>query len=157
MQRQQQSYGYKQLLFVRYVSATLIDLVVLGFFAQYWDAVNITSFSYLFLAAIALQVMLKTAISVEHRSAEYIDKKKFKNAKKIQLINAWGILLVSKLLILAAMSLLFKQNVEFHGPWHGVITFLIVVFSMLGVEALMHRIYLGLGKRDLQKLDNAQV
>lgn len=154
MQRQQQTYGYRQFLFVRYVSATLIDLVVLGFFVQYWDAVDITSFSYLFLAAIALQIMLKAAISVEHYSAQYIDKKEFKNAKRIQIINAWGILLASKLLILGAMSLLFKHNVEFHGLWHGVIPFLIVVFSMLGAEAIVHRIYLWLGKKDLQELDN---
>ena len=152
----QQTYGYRQLVFVRYVTATLIDLVVLGLFAQYWDRVVITSFSYLLLAAIALQVMLKAALYIEHLIAEYIEKKGFKHAKKIRVVSAWLLLLVSKLLILGALSLFFSHNVHFVGKMHGVVPFLIVVFAILGAEAFMRWIYYWLGGIDLMGLEETK-
>ena len=152
----QYTYGYWQVVFVRYVTATLIDLVVLGLFAQYWDKVVITSFSYLLLAAIALQVMLKAALVVEHHIAEYINKKGFKHAKKIRIISAWVLLLVSKLLILGALSLFFSHNVHFDGVMHGVIPFLIVVFVMLGAEAAVRWVYYWLGGIDLMGIEQTK-
>jgi len=152
-QQQQQIYGYRQLLFIRYTLATLIDMVVLGLFAQYWSRVEISSFSYLLLSAIALQVMLKVALSVEAYIAEYIDKKGFKHAKTIRLVSAWLLLLVSKLLILGALEYFFSGNIYFVGKWHGVVPFLIVIFVMLGAEAAVRWIYQWLGGVDLLGLD----
>ena len=152
----QQTSGYRQIIFVRYTTGALIDMVVLGLFAEYWSAVDISSFSYLLLVAIALQLMLKATLSVEHSITAYIDRKRFRHAKSIRVISLWVLLLVSKLLMLAALSLLFSHNVEFHGRWHGVIPFLIVLFTMLGAEALMHKIYLWFGGRDLFDIEKTE-
>ena len=61
----------KQELFLRYFTFTLIDLVVLNFFAEYWDKVTITSFGISLLVAMVLQILLKMTIALEHHMAEY--------------------------------------------------------------------------------------
>ncbi len=55
--------------FLRYLTATLVDLVVLGLFAQYWDKVSVDSFTVMLLAAALLQLLLKLTIALEHRLA----------------------------------------------------------------------------------------
>ena len=131
-------------------------MVVLGLFAQYWSRVEISTFSYLLLAAFALQVMLKATLSVEHQIADYINRKGFKHAKEIRIASAWLLLLVSKLLILGALGFFFSENVQFIGKWHGVVPFLIVVFVMLGAEAAVHWIYQWLGGVHLLDLDKTE-
>ena len=60
-----------QRLFARYLTGALIDLVVLGLFAEYWDKVSVASFTVALLAAILLQILLKVTIAVEHRVAGF--------------------------------------------------------------------------------------
>ncbi len=52
----------RQRAFMRYFPATLVDLVVLGLFAEYWDYVSVDSFTTMLLAAVLLQVLLKLTI-----------------------------------------------------------------------------------------------
>ncbi len=59
----------RQRLFVRYFTATLIDLVVLGLFDQFSSKVFVHSFGIALLAAILLQILLKVTIAIEHRVA----------------------------------------------------------------------------------------
>ena len=58
------SFNNKQLLYVKYFTAILIDLLVLNLFDEYWDNVVITSFSISLLVAILLQILLKFTISI---------------------------------------------------------------------------------------------
>src|SRR4030095_16902532 len=57
----------RQRLFVLFFTGTLIDLVVLGLFAEYSDKVYVDSFTTTLLAAIVLQILLKVTIAAEHR------------------------------------------------------------------------------------------
>ena len=52
-------YGFNtpQRLFVGYTLAVLVDLVVLNFFDEYWDFVNIESFTISLIAALLLQLL----------------------------------------------------------------------------------------------------
>ena len=63
----------RQRLFVRYLLAVLIDLLVLNLFVEYWDAVAIDSFTVSLLVAVLLQVLLKLTLNLEHRVAEYFN------------------------------------------------------------------------------------
>ena len=45
----------KQRAFLRYLTATLVDLLVLGLFAEYWELVTANSFTIMLLAAALLQ------------------------------------------------------------------------------------------------------
>src|SRR5437879_13641189 len=63
-----------QRLFVRYFTGTLIDLVVLNLFAEYWDKVTISTFTVSLLASVLLQVLLKLTVAIEHRVAQFFKR-----------------------------------------------------------------------------------
>ena len=63
----------RQRAFLRYFTATLVDLVVLGLFVEYWEHVVADSFTIILLAAVLLQVLLKLTIALEHRVAAYFN------------------------------------------------------------------------------------
>ena len=50
----------RQRLFVRYLLAVLIDLTVLNLFVEYWDKIVIDSFTISLLAAVLLQILLRS-------------------------------------------------------------------------------------------------
>ncbi|MEZ8695213.1 hypothetical protein AB6D15_23615 [Vibrio splendidus] len=59
MTKSDKVYGFNtpQRLFVGYTLAVLVDLVVLNFFDEYWDFVNIESFTISLIAALLLQFL----------------------------------------------------------------------------------------------------
>ena len=130
----------RQRIFFQYFTFVLIDLTVLNLFQEHWHHLAIDSFSISLLTAILLQVMLKLTIYLEHRAAEFF-KSKTGFVAKLRPLSAWGILFVSKLLILAAVNLLFGDEVLFGGPYHGVIAFIIVITTMLAAEQLVMKLF----------------
>jgi len=140
------SFNNKQLLYVKYFTAILIDLLVLNLFDEYWDNVVIASFTISLLTAILLQIMLKFTIKIEHRVADYFNAKPGKFMKFMRYFSAWVILFVSKLIILEVINRAFGDEVQFKGAWHGVIAFIVVVMVMLIAELLAAKINKKLGK-----------
>ena len=139
------SFNNRQLLYVRYFTAILIDLLVLNLFDEYWDKVQIDSFTISLLTAIILQIMLKITIKIEHRVGEYFKSKPGKFMKFMRFFSAWLILFVSKLMILEAVNMAFSDEVQFKGVWHGVLAFIVVVTVMLVAEMLAAKINKKLG------------
>ena len=138
---QNKSSSRKQQLYVRYLSAILMDLTVINLFDEYWDAVVIDSFSISLLAAILLQVMLQASIALEHHVGSLVEEKAGIHGRKLRIFSAWAVLFISKLVILEALNLAFGNEVQFIGDYHGLIPFITVVVSMLAAEAIMRRIY----------------
>ena len=130
-----------QRLFLLYYNGILVDLVVLNLFAEFSQNVEIRSFSISLLAAALLQLLLKLTIAVEHRVAAFFKKCSGGWATFLRYFCAWLVLFGSKFVILEAISLVFAEDVRFHGMWHGVITLIIVVVVMLLVEEAVVRFY----------------
>jgi len=130
----------KQQIFVRYLVATLIDLVVLNLFDEYWDNVIVGSFTISLLVAILLQALLKVTIKLEHRVAKWFDSKSFMFKRFTKFMTLWAVLFGAKVLILELLSLVFGDKMVFKGAWHGVIAFLVVVTVMILVEQLAVKI-----------------
>jgi hypothetical protein len=130
-----------QRLFARYYTGALIDLVVLGLCAEYWDKVFVSSFTIALLAAIVLQILLKVTIAIEHRVAGFFKARPGKLMVFMRFFCAWLVLFGSKFVILEALSQAFGKNVHFSGVFHGIVTLIIVVVVMLLVEELIVRIY----------------
>lgn len=131
-----------QRLFVRYFTGTLIDLVVLNLFAEYWgDRVTISSFTVSLLAAVVLQVLLKGTIAVEHWVAGFFKGKSGGLMTFLRFFFAWLVLFGSKFVILEALSTLFGKNVHFTGAFHGIVPLIIVVVVMLVAEEAVVRLY----------------
>lgn len=135
-----------QRLYVRYLNAILIDLTVLNLFVEYWDLVVIESFTISVLAAILLQVLMKATIAVEHKVAVYFNAKSGGLARFLRFFCAWLVLFGSKFVMLGAIDLAFGAEVEFSGPAHGVVAFIVVVMVMLAAEEIAVRIYRRLGR-----------
>ncbi len=134
-----------QQVFIKYTLAILVDLTVLGLFNEYWKHVIIDSFSIALLASVLLQALLKVTLIIEHRIAHFFKSKSGLGAKILRLLSTWIVLFVSKLLILEAISFSFGDHVQFVGPVHGLVSFIVVVVAILIAEQLIERIYNWLG------------
>ena len=129
----------------RYLTATLVDVVVLNLFVEYGDHVVVASFTVTLLAAALLQALLKLTIAVEHRVAAYFNAKQGGFAKFMRFFTAWLVLFGSKFVILEALVLAFGERLVFGGPFHGIVALIVVVVAMLAAEAALVKIYRRLG------------
>ena len=121
-------------MFIRYLTAILIDLTVLNLFNEYWDNVQINSFSISLLAAIVLQIMLQFTFKIEHGVGSHFKKK---GRKFMRVFSAWALLFGSKFVILWMLELFFGDKIMFLGAFHGIIAFIIVILTMVTAEALV--------------------
>lgn len=137
----------KQRLYLRYFTAILIDLTVLNLFDEYWDLVEINSFTISLFAAIMLQVLLVITLKIEHKIGDFFKKKKGFWAKFMRIFSAWLVLFGSKFVILEALSFAFGDEVQFKGPFHGIVAFIVVIVVMLLTEAVSTKITKSLGFR----------
>ena len=135
----------RQRAFLRYLTATLVDLAVLGLFAEYWEHVVAGSFTIMVLAAVLLQVLLKLTIVVEHRVAAFFNARPGGFNKFMRFFMAWVVLFGSKFVILEALVLAFGDRMSFGGPFHGIVALNAVVVVMLVVEAALVKFYRRLG------------
>jgi hypothetical protein len=131
----------RQRVFFRYLTATLVDLLVLGLFVQYWDKVSSDSFTITLLAAVLLQVLLKLTLALEHRLAAFFNARPGGFAKFMRFFSAWLVLFGSKFVILEALSFAFGDGLRFHGRFHGIVPLIVVVVTMLLVEAVLVKFY----------------
>jgi len=131
----------RQRLFVLFFTGTLIDLVVLGLFAEYSDKVYVDSFTTTLFAAIVLQILLKATIAAEHSILAKFKEKEGVAWKGAKYFTAWLILFGSKFVILEVLSLVFAKDVHFEGILHGLVWLIIVVVTMVVVEELVVRLY----------------
>jgi len=139
------SYTKHQQLFFRYIFFILVDLTILNLYAEFFENVYVSSFSISLAAAILLQFMLQITISLEHKVSKYFKTKEGLKAKILRALSIWIILFFSKLLILESLSFVFTQDIVFTGRVHGIISFIIVIVSMIIAEQLMRYIYNYLG------------
>src|SRR5215207_7944432 len=100
----------RQRAFSRYLTATLVDLVVLNLFIEYWPQwVSANAFTTTLLAAVLLQVLLKLTIALEHRVAAFFNARQGGFAKFMRYFTAWLILFGSKFVILEALDIVFSD------------------------------------------------
>lgn len=130
-----------QRLFLRYFTAILIDLVVLNLFVEYSGKVFIYSFTISLLAAILLQILLKLTIAVEHWFANFFNARPGSLNRFLRFFFAWLVLFGSKFVILEALTLVFGTKVRFEGAFHGIVTLIVVVVTMLIAEEAIVRLY----------------
>lgn len=132
----------RQRRFLRFLTATLVDLVVLNLFIEYLPQyVAVDTFSITLLAAVVLQVLLKLTLLLEHRLAAFFNAKPGGFAKFMRLFTAWLVLFGSKFLILEALALALGERLHFGGAFHGIVALIAVVVAMLAAEALLVKGY----------------
>jgi hypothetical protein len=130
---------------MRYLTATLVNLVVLNLFVEYWEHVVAASFTTTLLAAVLLQVLLKLTIALEHRLAAFFNARQGGFARFMRFFSAWLVLFGSKFVILEALIFAFGDRLHFGGPFHGIVAVIVVVVTMLAVEAVIVKFYRSMG------------
>jgi hypothetical protein len=130
---------------MRYLTATLVNLVVLNLFVEYWEHVVAASFTTTLLAAVLLQVLLKLTIALEHRLAAFFNARQGGFARFMRFFSAWLVLFGSKFVILEALIFAFGDRLHFGGPFHGIVAVIVVVVTMLAVEAVIVKLYRSMG------------
>lgn len=131
----------RQMLFVRYLLAILIDLVVLNLLAEFWDRVYVESFSFSLLVAVLLQVLMQGTLVLEHRVAGFFEGRSGGVWLSLRLFSAWLILFSSKFVMLAAISFVVGDAVRFTGALHGAVPFIAVIMLMIGAEEVVARVH----------------
>lgn len=130
---------------MRYFTATLTDLVVLGLFAEYWEYVTAESFTVMLVAAVLLQVLLKLTIVLEHRVAAFFNARQGGFNRFMRFAAAWVVLFGSKFVILEVPVHAFCDRLSFSGPFHGIVALIVVVVTMLALEAAIVSLYRRMG------------
>lgn len=131
----------RQRLFMLFFVGALVDLVILGLYDQFSQNVHVDSFTTMLLAAVVLQILLKVTIIFEHRVLAKFKGKTGAAWTALKFFVAWLILFGSKFVILEALALVFGDNVQFHGWWHGILWVIAVAVTMVVVEELIVRFY----------------
>ncbi|MEL6948800.1 MAG: hypothetical protein AAGM16_01575 [Pseudomonadota bacterium] len=130
-----------QRAYERTLLAVLLNLVMLGLFAEHWSWVHADSFSVLLIAALVLQLLLQITIQVEQALAGFFVNRAGRGAKIARFFSTWFLLAGSKFAMLGILSWVFSDLLHFGGPYHGVIAFVVVVMSMLLAEQVAVRVY----------------
>lgn len=131
----------RQRLFLLFFVGMLIDLVVLGLFADLSSKVYVDSFTTMLAAAIVMQILLKLTIVVEHRVLARFKGKTGAAWTALKYFSAWVILFGSKFVILEALSLAFGDSVRFTGMFHGIVWLILVAVTMVVAEELFVRLF----------------
>lgn len=127
---------FRQRIFVRYLMAILIDLVVLNLFVEFWDAVVIDSFAVSIVVAFVLQILLRATMLIEHKVANYFKSKPGKINVFLRWFTAWTILFGSKFVILYMIDVIFGERVEFSNVIVFIVVIITIVLFEVGITAL---------------------
>ena len=130
--------SFRQRIFIRYLMAILIDLMVLNLFVEFWDTVEIDSFTISIFAAFILQILLRATMMLEHKVANYFTSKPGKINVFLSWFTAWVILFGSKFLILFLIDLIFGSRVEFSNVITFIVVVIIIVLFEVGITSLFN-------------------
>jgi hypothetical protein len=133
-----------QASFVSWVSAVLVDIVVLNLFVEFVHTVVIDSFYISILTAVLLKLMVDAVKGLEQRVSAYLSAKQGAAWKPVRFLAVWLILFLSKFLILEVVNVVFGDHVELG----SFIEILAIIVTMLVANAALEAVYRGLARFD---------
>jgi hypothetical protein len=136
------SFTSGQLLFKELFVGTLIYAVVLGFFDDYTSVVEARSYSYIFLAAIVLEVLTCATLAVKDAIVARFRHRESLGATAFMALGVWGVLFVSKFVFIWAIDLVFGDTINING-FFGIFTVALVVTV---VHRLADWVFIRLGR-----------
>lgn len=131
----------RQLLFKELFVGTLIYVAVLGFFADYTSIVEARSFSYIFLAAVILEVLTCATLAVKDVLLGRLRDRQGFRSKAVMAFCIWFVLFSSKFVFIWAIDLILGDDVQING-FFGIFVLAALVTV---VHQLVDRTFIGLG------------
>ncbi len=126
-----------QRLFLSWITAILLNIVVLGLFVEYSNSIITDSFTIVILTAFVLKALLSITLAVEHRVRNFFWKRDGLAFRVAGFLAAWAILFSSKFAILEVMNFIFRDHVEIA----GFIPLIVLIVTMIAVEWTAEAIY----------------
>lgn len=120
------SFTPKQLLFKELFVGTLIYAVVLGFFNDYTGIVYAASFSWIFLAAVVLEVLTYLAFMLKKKVIAWLSGRQGMIYKVLLFFTVWLIMFLSKFIFVGTIDLLFGDNITIYG-FFGILAVVVTV------------------------------
>lgn len=125
-------FSARQLLFKELFVGTLIYAVVLGFFDDYTSIVEARSFSFVFLAAVVLEVLTCGAFAVKDAIVGRLRHRGSRGALALMALGVWFVMFSSKFVFIWVIDLLFGDDVDING-FFGI-------FAVALVVTVVHRL-----------------
>jgi hypothetical protein len=139
------SFTSGQLLFKELFVGTLIYAVVLGFFDDYTTIVEAQSYSYVFLAAVVLEVLTCAALALKDAIIVRFRHRDAPGSTVVMAVGVWAVLFVSKFVFIWAIDLLFGDTIDIEG-FFGIFAVALVVTV---VHRLADWVFIRLGRPSL--------
>ena len=125
-------FSARQLLFKELFVGTLIYAVVLGFFDDYTELVEARSFSYVFMAAIVLELLTCATFAVKDAIVGRLRDRGSRASKLVMAFGVWFVMFSSKFVFIWAIDTVFGDDVNFDG--------FVAIFVVALAVTVMHRL-----------------
>jgi len=132
-----------QARYLSWVSAVLVDIVVLNLFVEFVHTIVIDSFSISILTAVLLKLMVDAVKGLEQSVSAYFAAREGAVWKPVRFLAVWLILFLSKFVILEAVNVVFGDHVEL-GSFIEIVG---IIVTMLAANAALVAVYQNLGER----------
>ncbi len=139
------SFTSGQLLFKELFVGTLIYAVVLGFFDDYTTIVEAQSYSYVFMAAVVLEVLTCAVLALKDGIIARFRHRDAPGSTVVMAVGVWAVLFVSKFVFIWAIDLLFGDTIDIEG-FFGIVAVALVVTV---VHRLADWVFIRLGRPSL--------
>ena len=126
--------------FVSWVVDVLIYVVVLNLFIEYVPTVITESFTVSILTALLIKLLLVAIAGVEHRIALWFRDREGPLWRALGLASVFGILFLSKFVILEAVDLVFGDRVELGGFVEIVTLIVAMILARIAVDLIYQRL-----------------
>lgn len=133
----------RQELFQTMFVGILLYSVVLGFFNDYTDILQTTSYSITFSMAIVMQLLTYATFAFKDIVKHRFKKRDGKYSTAALGFSIWLILFLSKFVFLAVIDFIFRDSVQIS----GFIGLLFIVASLTIAQQLFEMIYDKLGEK----------
>jgi Na+/proline symporter len=135
----------KQILFKEIFVGTLIYAVVLGFFDDHSSIVEARSYTYVFLAAIVLEMLTRVAFAAKDAIVVRLRHRDTRRATALMVFGVWFVMFTSKFVFIWAIDLVFRDAVNVNG-FFGIF---LVVLTVTVVHRLASWVFIRLGQSSL--------
>lgn len=132
----------RQLVYQEIFVGTLIYAVVLGFFDDYTSIVYAKSFTTIFLASIALEILTYLAIQLKGSVIRWLKRHEGKLYRGLTFFGVWLIMFLSKFVFIWVLDLLFGEYISVNG-FFGI---LLVVLCVTIIHRLAFYVFQRLGE-----------
>ncbi|MFC1649499.1 hypothetical protein ACFL2C_02160 [Patescibacteria group bacterium] len=115
----------------------LIYIVILNIFIEYSWGFYIDSFTISIFTAFVLKASMGIVMRAEHRVSGFFKKRSGKYNRFLHILSVWGIIFLSKFIILEVIDIIFGTHVEIR----SFISLILLIVTMMVTKKILETVY----------------